>query len=364
MTNSDSLQNCRVVRLNARLMPVDAQEAEIYRLYNLQPLEVEATTPDEIIPYVEDCDALFAISVSLPEPVIAQLKRCRIISRLGNGTDKIAVEAATRKGIIVSNVPDFCYQEMADHVMAAILWFSRSFRQMQQYMRTGDFDRARTEGLQLQRLNTKVLGMIGFGLSARALAERARPFGLRVIATRRNPHADDEARALGVELVDLETLLAASDYVSLHCPLTPETYHLLDLGRLRSMKPGAYLINTARGAIVDETALVQVLREGPLAGAALDTFHEIEIFGASGTLPLHPLMELDNVVLTPHISGLSAQAAEHVHWVGIRNVVAVLKGYLPPRANIVNKSVVPRFPLREHDPAVFQVYSQPITRDT
>src|SRR6476659_2876241 len=125
MSNGDSLLDGRVVRPNARLMPVDRLEAESYRRYNRQPVEVEAAAPQEIIPYVQDCDALFAISVSLPEPVIAALKHCRIISRLGNGTDKIDVEAATRTGIIVSNVPDFCYMEMADHVMAAILWFSR-----------------------------------------------------------------------------------------------------------------------------------------------------------------------------------------------------------------------------------------------
>lgn len=330
---------------------MDRAEAEMYRRYNLKPLQVEAATPQEIIPYVQDSDALFAVSVSLPKAVITELKQCRIISRLGNGTDKIDVQAATQRGIIVSNVPDFCYMEMADHVMAAILWFARSFRHMEQYMRAGEFSRARTEGWQLQRLNTKVLGMVGFGLSARALAERAKPFGLRVIATRRHPHADDAARALGVELVDLDTLLATSDYVSLHCPLTPETYHLLDHQRLSKMKPGAYLINTARGAIVDETALAQILCEGHLAGAALDTFHEIEIFGASGTPPRHPLMELDNVILTPHISGLSEQAVDHAHLVGIQNAVAVLRGYLPPPANIVNKSVVPRFPLHEYEPS-------------
>jgi D-3-phosphoglycerate dehydrogenase len=265
------LKDFRIIRLNATLMPVHPAEAAMYRRYNLNPVQVEANTPEEIIPYVADCDALFAVSVALPLRVIESLTRCRLISRLGAGTDKIDVAAATRKGIIVSNVPFFCVEEMADHAMAMLLSLARKIPQMSRDMYAGAYRHARMDAIQLRRLSGCVLGLVGFGASGQAVARRAKAFGLRVLATRRDMNASRRAAdELGVEIVDLDTLLAQSDFVSLHLPLNAETYHLLDDAALRKMKPGAYLINTSRGAIVDETALATLLREGRLAGAGLE----------------------------------------------------------------------------------------------
>jgi phosphoglycerate dehydrogenase-like enzyme len=347
------MQPYRVIRLNAMLGPVSDFEADQYRQHGLAPIQVEANTPEEIIPDVKDCDALFVISSSLPAPVIESLDRCRVISRMGIGTDKIDVVTATAKGILVTNVPAFCAEEQADHVMALLLSLARQIPAMSKAMRAGTFHAAHLATGKNQRLSTQTLGLIGFGYSAKATARRARGFGMRVLATRRHMlPADPESEALGVQMMDLDTLLARSDYVSLHLPLTKQSYHLFDDTTLRKMKPGAYLINASRGAIVDETALVAALREGRLGGAGIDTFQGIDIFDPNEAPPVHPLvlLDMDNVVLTPHVAAGSLQAGQDAARGAVENVAAVLNGRWPPRANIVNRDVVPRFPLAPHQP--------------
>jgi D-3-phosphoglycerate dehydrogenase len=341
------MRDFRVVRLNATLFPPSEYELALYDRYGLAPALVEAATPAEIIPHVADCDALFAVSVALPAAVIERLDRCRVISRLGTGTDKIDVATATRAGILVTNVPLFCIEEQADHTMALLLAVARKLPQMARAMVDGAWGRARQQCQTNQRLSGQTLGLIGFGNSARLTAQRARGFGMRVLATRRNlAAARADAARLGVELVDLDTLLAESDYVSLHLPLGAETYHIIDAAAIRKMKPGAALINTSRGALVDETALVAALRDGHLSGAGLDTFERINVFDTTEIPPDHPLLGLENVVLTPHVAASSVQARQDVATGGVENVVAVLNGRWPPREHIVNQGVVPRFPLQ------------------
>lgn len=350
MSNWSHLQDFRVVRLNSELSPMSQYERDRFREHDLHPFEVEANTPSTIIPRISDCDAIFVVSTALPEGVIESLSRCRVISRLGTGTDKIDVDAATRKGILVTNVPTFCVEEQADHTMALLLALARKLPQMSQAMSAGAWSKGRSQASTNQRLAGRVLGLIGFGNSARAVARRAQGFGLQVVATRRNMDAPrDDADELGVEMMGLEEVLAQSDYVSLHLPLTDETYHLLDEARLRTMKPGVYLINTSRGAIVDETALVELLREGALTGAGIDTFEGIDVFVQEERPPDHPLLSLDNVILTPHVGAISVQAMQDVTDGGIGNAAAVLSGYWPPAENLVNPGVVPRFPLSERE---------------
>jgi D-3-phosphoglycerate dehydrogenase len=344
-----SLKDFRVVRLNAELFPMSDYEAGLYRQYGLQPLQAEANSVETLIPVLDGCDALFAISVALPAPVVEALDRCRVISRLGTGTDKIAVDVATRRGILVTNVPYFCVEEQADHALALLLALARQLPQMSRDMAAGEFGKAREASHFNQRLSGRTLGLVGFGRSAHEAARRAQGFGLRVLATRRHrsPASDAEAQVLGVRMTDLETLLREADYVSLHLPLTPDTYHLLDEAALRQMKPGAFLINTARGALVDEPALVAALRAGRLAGAGLDTFEQINVFTPDEAPPTHPLLGLPNVICTPHVAAGSVQSMQDVSRGGVENVVAVLSGRWPPRENIVNAGVVPRFPLSE-----------------
>lgn len=347
------LRAFRVVRLNAALFPPSPYELELYARYQLSPVLAEANTPDDLIPLVADCDAAFAVSVTLPAAVVDKMERCRVISRLGAGTDKIAVDRATVHGILVTNVPYFCVEEQADHTLALLLALARQIPVMSKAMTAGEFGRARNLSRLNQRLAGRTIGLVGFGNSARGVAHRAQGFGLRVIATRRSRGTPDPAaEALGIKLVDLETVLRESDYVSLHLPLTPETYHLIDDQALRQMKPGAFLINTSRGALVDERALVLALREGRLGGAGLDTFEQIDVFTPDEAPPQHPLLELDHVVFTPHVAAGSIQSGEAVSRGGVENVAAILSGHWPLAENLVNRGVSPRFPLQAYDPAL------------
>jgi phosphoglycerate dehydrogenase-like enzyme/REP element-mobilizing transposase RayT len=265
-----------------------------------------------------------------------------VLSRLGAGTDRVDVAAATRCGIVVANVPDFCLDEQAEQTMTLLLACARRLPHMTAAMRRGEFTARHHPGV--HRVAGRVLGLVGFGASAKAVAVRAKGFGLRLLAWARDPgkHRPDAGR-LGVELVGLERLLSESDFVSVHLPLTPETRHLLDAGRLALMRPGAVLVNTARGAIVDEQALVEALRQGRLAGAGLDVFDGINVFTPPAAPPSHPLLELDNVILTPHCAGSSVESTLDSKFRGARNAAAVLMGRWP--ASVVNPGVRPRYPL-------------------
>ena len=340
---SGSLQALRIVRLNATLFPPSDFERAEWRRAGIAPVEVEANTPETIIPHVADCDGLFAISVALPAAVIAALERCRVISRLGTGTDKIDVALAQRRGILVTNVPTFCIEEQADHTMALLLALVRKLPQMQAGMREGAYNAAQALSRENRRLAGRTLGLVGFGNSARLTAQRARGFGMRVIATRRS--AAPAEPGLGVELTDLDTVLRDADYVSLHLPLVAETHHMIDAAALARMKPGAMLINTSRGALVDEAALEAALRSGHLGGAGLDTFESIDVFAEQPPRPRLGLLALDNVIATPHVAAGSVESGEDVARGGIENLAAVLRGHWPRPGHVVNAGVVPRAPL-------------------
>jgi len=264
---------------------------------------------------------------------------------MGAGTDKIDVEAATQRGILVTNVPRFCVPEQADHTMLLLLALARKLPRMMEAVRGETFHGSTQESIQNRRLSDCVLGLIGFGHTALAAARRAQAFGLKVIAARRSARA---GVIEGVEMVDLDTLLRTADFVSLHIPLNHETHHLIDAEALGKMKSTAYLINTARGAVVEEAALINALRHRTIAGAGLDVYESFDVFAEGQPGPgTHPLFDLDNVILTPHVASFSLQAREDVTRGGIENVAAVLQGRRPKKENIVNPDVVPQWPLSD-----------------
>ena len=333
----------KAVRLNAVTYPIeDAERAELARA-GAEFIETEGQVPQEILAAAENCDALLVVSSRVPGIVIERLTRCRVIARLGAGTDKIDVVDATRRGIVVTNVPDFCLNEQAEHTMALLLAFARRLPFMMEAMRTHNWSARHHPGV--HRLAGQTFGLIGFGASARAVAQRASAFGLRLWAWVRDPAKyQDLAKPLQVELVPLDRLLAESDFVSIHLPLCDETHHLLSAEKLACLKSTAVLINTARGAIVDEAALVTLLQQRKIAGAALDVFEGIDVFALPGTPAAHPLLELDNVILTPHSAGSSVESSRESKARGARNAADVLLGIRP--RFIVNSDVVPRFPLQ------------------
>ena len=344
-----------MVRLNAELFPMSGTERRLLDRLGIRPVEVEAAEPEQILPHVRDADAVCVVSAKLPAAVVDGLERCALISRIGNGTDRIDVARATERGIVVSNVPDFSTEEMADHVMAMILSLGRLIPRMARHMLAGAYRKARVESLALRRLSSLTLGLVGWGASAIAVTRRALPCGLTVIATRRDmDRPSPEADELGVEMVGLDELLQRSDFVSLHLPLTGQTHRLLDRERLERMKPGAYLINASRGDIVDEDALDELLRAGRLGGAGLDTFGIIEIFGETEEVPTHPLITAPNVIATPHVSALSVDSTRAVATGSVENLACVLRGHMPRPDQVVNPEVVPRVPLKPHDPTLLE----------
>jgi len=258
------------------------------------------------------------------------MSRCRIISRFGIGVDNVDVPAATRAGIVVTRVPDYCIDEVSDHAMALLLALARKISIANAHVHAGRWEMATV--VPIHRLRGSVLGLAGFGRIPQLVAPKAAAFGLRVVAFDPYVPADVFARS-GVEPVDFAELLRISDYVSIHTPLAPETHGLFDAEAFRRMKPTAYIINTARGPIVDEAALARALDAGQLAGAALDVMPNEPPLAS-------PLFGRTNVILTPHTSFYSEESLVELQTKAAQEVVAVLTGQAP--RNPVNPDVLQR----------------------
>ena len=268
----------------------------------------------------------------VPAAMIEAALRLKVIGNYGVGYNNIDVATATRRRILVTNTPGVLTEATADTTWALIMAVARRTVEADAYVRAGKFDGWRASLFQGMELAGKTLGIIGLGLIGQAVARRALGFGMRVIyAGRRRAAAEVEA-ALRARFVPLEDLLREADIVSLHCPLTHETRHLLDARRLALMKPTAYLINTARGPIVEEKALVEALRAGRIAGAGLDVYEEEPRLAAG-------LADLSNVVLFPHIGSSTLEAREGMARLAAENILAALEGRRPP--NLVNPEAWP-----------------------
>jgi D-3-phosphoglycerate dehydrogenase len=218
-------------------------------------------TERELLEHGAHADALMTVSEPITARVIAGLSRCRIISRFGIGLDNVDVEAASAAGIPVSNVPDFCLDEVSDHALALVLALSRRLLPLDASVRSGRWDTIGVGG-PVRRLRTQALGLVGFGRIARAVAVRARAFGMRVVYVSQRPAVGLPSHLADARPVTFHQALAEADVLSLHTPLTPQTRHLIGAHALARMKPTAFLVNTARGGLVDETALAEALDAG------------------------------------------------------------------------------------------------------
>jgi D-3-phosphoglycerate dehydrogenase len=261
----------------------------------------------------------------VPPAVLDASSRCLVVSRYGVGVDNIPVARATELGILVVNVPDFCVDEVSDHAFALLLACTRRLVSFARSTHAGRWDREL--GRDMTRLRTQTLGLVGYGKIARALARKATAFGMRVLVFTRSGTSDPPTTACS----DLGELLANSDYVSLHVPATAQTTGMIGEQQLRAMKPSAYLINTARGSLIQEDRLVEALREGWIAGAALD------VLSTEPPDPGSPLLALDNVIVTPHAAFYSLQSVAELQQRAAANVATVLTGELP--LTIVNPAV-------------------------
>lgn len=276
---------------------------------------LERLGEDELLPLVGDIDGIVCGDDRITDRVLAAAPRLKVIAKWGTGIDSIDLDAAKARGIAVCNTPDAFSDPVADSVIGYVLLFARQLDGMTSDMRGGAWSRR-----QLRALSECTIGIVGFGNIGAAVARRAASFRMQILACDIRPLDGPAVATPGVTLTTMDALLAGSDFVTLHADLRADNRHLIDAGRLALMRPSAVLINTARGPLVDETALIRALREGRLAGAALDVFEQEPLPAAS------PLRDMPNVYLAPHNSNSSAAAAERVHVNTIRNVLEALTG--------------------------------------
>ena len=288
-------------------------------------------TKEELLKAVKDQDAVITmLSDPVDEDVIAEGNRLQVIANYAVGFNNINVQAATNRGIKVVNTPDVLTNASADLAWSLLMCTARRVVEGDQLTRTGQFKGWEPELLLGVEIHGKTLGIIGAGRIGQAVAKRALGFGMTTLYHNRNQLPDSVEKECNMRYADLETLLTTADFVTLHCPLTPETKHLIGERELQLMKPTAVLVNTARGPVVDEKALVQALKDGVIYGAGLDVF-ENEPALTPG------LSELSNVVLTPHIASAGMETRMRMVDMVVNDVLAVLQGKRPQ--NLVNPEI-------------------------
>jgi D-3-phosphoglycerate dehydrogenase len=304
--------------------PDVAPERRILGRLRAEVVDARGRDAAETLALARDADALITDYFACSPEVIGQLGRCRVICQYGVGIDKVDVDAATAAGIVVTHTPGYCVDELADHTLALMLTLARSVDLYAERVRGGAW--SYHGGREMHRLRGGVLGLVGLGRVGFAVATRAQAFGLSCIAA--DPYIDARQLAgTGIVGVELDRLLEQADIVTLHAPLTGSTRHMLGASELARMRRGAILVNTARGGLIDQEALVRAVRDGHLAGAGLDVL-EREPPG-----PVErALIELPNVVVTPHAGFLSAESLVAVQTQAAEEVLRVLSGDTPLHA--------------------------------
>ena len=301
-------------------MPPVIEESQL-KPVGADVIVAQCKTEEDLIATCSDADGLIFQYAPLTSRVLAELKKCRVIARYGTGMDTLDIAAAVERGIICCNVPGFCLSEVADHTMALLLACGRAIIKLNESVQRGEWD-AVGIAKSTERLDGQTIGFIGLGAIARAVATRAKAFGLRTIAfSPRTP--DSTFEAAGVDRVELVDLLRESDFVSVHTPLRAETHHLINTQELEMMKSTAYLINTARGGLINNEALLAALQSGSIAGAALD------VFDPEPMPPESPLREAPNLIITPHAGFFSLTAMEVLRRETAGEVARVLSGQEP-----------------------------------
>ncbi len=295
-------------------------EREILSAIDARIAHVGNLDSEEAKQAARQADALMVTIQPVSAALIQSMERCRLICRVGTGLDAIDIPAATARGIWVTYAPDYSIDEVSTHAIALLLAQARGLPGYLGATRQGRWD-AEAGGV-LYRLSNQTLGVIGCGRIGQATAAKGRGLGLEVIV--HDPYLDAAAtEGLGARAVDLETLLRSADYISLHAPLTAETRHLINAQTLGLMKPTAYLVNAARGALIDEDALLTAVQTGQIAGAALD------VLAVEPLAPDHPFLQEERILLTPHAGWYSEESKVDVRVQGAEEVTRVLRGERP-----------------------------------
>ena len=296
-----------------------------------------ARTEDELIAACTNATVALLEHADTPftARVISALPACRAIVRYGVGIESVDQAAASQCGVVVANAPDFCTEEVSDHAVALLLASVRRIAFLDRRVRADGWHGFKFE-VPLRRTANLTLGLVGLGRIAQAVARKMSGFRMRMLVS--DPFVKSVPSGSGVELVPLEQLLRESDLVSLHVPLNADTKHMIGEEYLGLLKPTAFLVNTSRGGVIDQAALVRALEAKRIGGAGLDVFEEEPL------LADHPLRRMEHVTLTPHYAASSQDSMIHLHHTIADSVEAILRGFLPPF--VVNSSVQPRSPLR------------------
>jgi D-3-phosphoglycerate dehydrogenase len=312
-------------------------ELSVLSPHGIAVQRLNCRTEDDVIEQCAGADALIIQYVSITGRLMDALPRLKLVSRYGIGVDMIDAVAATQRGVLVTNVPDFCVEEVANQAMAFLLAFARKVPLIDRAVRSG---RAVQDGIwntipvskPIRRLSTQTLGIVGLGRIGQRVAIRAAACGLRVLAVDPAIDAAQMAAVGATKVEDLDEMLPRPDYLSLHVPLMETTRHLIDARRLALLKPEAIVINTSRGPVIDETALVAALQAGRLAGAGIDVY-EREPIG-----PEHPLCRMDNVVLSSHSAWYSEESLLDVKIRAAQASADLVQGRIPQY--VVNPDVL------------------------
>ncbi len=325
----------KVVRVDRTIDPSSIkEEREELDKVNAELVLAEFETEEDIIAATRDADAILTTFAPITRRVMEESPKVRVIVRYGIGYDTVDADAATDNGILVVNLPGFCLDEVADHTIGLLLACVRRIVYYNNLTKSGYW--ARYHEMSIASFTGQTLGLVGCGTIGQAVAKRAMGFDLKILGT--DPFVDKGlAIRHGITLVGMEELLRESDFVSVHSLLNKDTCHLIGEKEFRQMKPTAYFINTSRGPVVDEPALIEALQKKRIAGAGIDVFEQEPVN------PDNPLLKMDNVVVTPHNAGWSDAAGRRARILVGKEAARVVSGKYP--GHWVNKAVKPRFPL-------------------
>jgi len=301
------------------------EEEEEFARIGVELVLAQVKEEEELIRACKEADGLINQYALLTRKVLQNLPKCKVISRYGVGVDSIDLKAATDLGIIVANVPDYCMDEVSNQTIAMILTLIRRTAFFDQKVKSGQWDFHL--GIPIYRTRGKTLGLVGCGKIGFEVAKKISPFGVRVITF--DPYLQKTPE--GIELTDLDTVLKESDFISIHCPLNDSTRHLIGEKEFKKMVKKPILINTSRGPIIDEKALIQALEEGLITGAGLDVLEK------EPPDSVNPMLAMENVILSPHVGFYSEESISELKRRTAKNVSEVLTGKWP--GSVVNQEV-------------------------
>lgn len=302
------------------------EEKEEFRQLGAELILAQVQGEKDLIRVCKDADGLLNQYALLTRKVLENLPECKVISRYGVGVDSVDLKAATDLGIIVANVPDYCMDEVASQTVAMILTLTRKTAFFDRKVKSGEWDFHL--GIPIYRIKGKTLGLVGCGKIGLEVARRISSFGVKVMTF--DPYLEKAPE--GIELKDFDTVLKESDFISIHCPLNDSTRHLIGEKEFKKMEKKPLLINTSRGPIVNEKALIQALEEGRISGAGLDVL-ETEPPDSK-----NPMLKMENVIFSPHVGFYSEESISELKRRTARNVSDVLRGRWP--GSVVNQGVM------------------------